>query len=318
MYFETENKYLERNRKVISGVVNKNVIQDEEYYNIFGLHSYFMSNFDKLDRKINAFTLENLTVIAGCHDNGKWVFALNILINMIDNYNVWTAVFSFRDRSPKDTLEAILSIESGLPLKKMQEGTLGRYEVEKLRKRSYPFMDSLPMIMDVNEDHSLEGVRDRIRKYKKELPLGVILIDKLQLFDLSSKDGTDIGYATIAKSLKALAKELRVVIIVLSDLPLPVEEASKKEHRRPRLQDLRMYGEGIYNEAADTVLMMYRKRKYQFMSILDPDYDIVELHIAKSPNGRGLIKIHYDMDTLRMNETKAKDMRDYQDALPFC
>jgi replicative DNA helicase len=239
---------------------------------ITGIPSGF-SEFDKLTAGLQP---GDLVVIAGRPSMGKTTFAVNIAENAAIGARVPTAIFSMEMPSEQLAFRMISS--------------LGRVDQTHLRTGRFPdedwsrintavqLMSDAPIYIDDTPGLSPTEIRARARRLKREADLGLIVIDYLQLMQVH---GTTENRATeiseISRSLKALAKELRVPIIALSQLNRSVEQ---RQDKRPVMSDLRE--SGAIEQDADLIIFIYREEVYKPDT---PRKGIADISIAKQRNG---------------------------------
>ncbi len=242
--------------------------------------------FDDLDRLTLGLQPSDLIVIAGRPSMGKTTFAMNIAENVALAAKRPVAVFSLEMAG--DALMMRMMASGGqVNLKRVRTGQLKDDEWPRLTS-SVDEIAQAPLFVDDTPALSPSEVRARARRLKRELgELGLIVIDYLQLMQapgVGENRATEI--AAISRSLKALAKELTVPVIALSQLNRNLEQRPSK---RPVLADLRE--SGSIEQDADHVWMLYRDEVYDEDS---KDKGMAELHIRKHRNGEtGTIKLTF-------------------------
>ena len=217
------------------------------------------TGFVDLDYKTSGMHPSDLVLIAARPSMGKTAFVLNIAQYM-----------AFR----KDVTVAIFSLEMS---KNMRTGNLKDEDWTKLVEGA-DIIGKSNLIIDDTPGISIAEMRSKCRKYKLEHNLGIIMIDYLQLMSGSGKsDSRQQEISDISRSLKALARELNVPVIALSQLSRAVEQ--RPDHR-PMLSDLRE--SGAIEQDADVVMFIYRDDYYHKDT---EKKDIAEIIIAKQRNG---------------------------------
>lgn len=236
------------------------------------------SGFTDLDYKTTGFQNSDLVLVAARPAMGKTSFELNIAEYMCFNKNKTVALFSL-EMSKEQLVNRLLSMESGVDSQKIRTGNLDDSDWEKITEAAATIGDS-NMIIDDTPSISIAELRSKCRKYKIEFGLDIVLIDYLQLMTAGGKvESRQNEISEISRALKALARELNIPVIALSQLSRAVEKRDKND-RRPMLSDLRE--SGAIEQDADMVMFLYRDDYY------NPDTEkkgIAEVIIAKQRNG---------------------------------
>ena len=231
------------------------------------------TEFDKLTAGLQA---GELIVIAGRPSMGKSTLAVNIAENAAIGAKVPTAIFSMEMPSQQLAFRMISS--------------LGRVDQTHLRTGKFPdedwsrintavqLMSDAPIFIDDSASLSPTEIRARARRLKREHGLGLIVVDYLQLMQVhGSTENRATEISEISRSLKALAKELELPIIALSQLNRSVEQRTDK---RPVMSDLRE--SGAIEQDADLIVFIYREEVYNQDT---PRKGIADISIAKQRNG---------------------------------
>jgi len=231
------------------------------------------TEFDKLTAGLQS---GELIVIAGRPSMGKSALAVNIAENAAIGAKVPTAIFSMEMPSQQLAFRMISS--------------LGRVDQTHLRTGKFPdedwsrintavqLMSDAPIFIDDSASLSPTEIRARARRLKREHGLGLIVVDYLQLMQVhGSKENRATEISEISRSLKALAKELELPIIALSQLNRSVEQRTDK---RPVMSDLRE--SGAIEQDADLIVFIYREEVYNQDT---PRKGIADICIAKQRNG---------------------------------
>ena len=269
-------------RALLGKAVNRIELLFQRNESVTGLPT----GFDDLDRLTLGLQPSDLIVIAGRPSMGKTTFAMNIAENVALAAKRPVAVFSLEMAG--DALMMRMMASGGqVNLKRVRTGQLKDDEWPRLTS-SVDEIAQAPLFVDDTPALSPSEVRARARRLKRELgELGLIVIDYLQLMQapgVGENRATEI--AAISRSLKALAKELTVPVIALSQLNRNLEQRPSK---RPVLADLRE--SGSIEQDADHVWMLYRDEVYDEDS---KDKGMAELHIRKHRNGEtGTIKLTF-------------------------
>ena len=208
---------------------------------------------------------------------GKTAFVLNIAQYMAFKQNLSVAIFSL-EMSKQQLMNRLLSMESRVNSQNMRTGNLKDEDWSKLIESAGLIGDS-KLIIDDTPGITVRELRSKCRKYKLEHGLDIIMIDYLQLMSGGGRgsDSRQQEISDISRSLKALARELNVPVVALSQLSRAVE--SRTDHR-PMLSDLRE--SGAIEQDADVVMFIYRDDYYHKDSEMK---GVAEIIIAKQRNG---------------------------------
>jgi replicative DNA helicase len=234
------------------------------------------TGFTDLDYKTSGFQPSDLILVAARPSMGKTALVLNIAQYMAFKQNKHVAIFSL-EMSKEQLMNRLLSMESKVDSQSMRNGNLKDEDWGKLIESAGVIGDSNLMIDDT-PGISIRELRSKCRKFKLESGLDIIMIDYLQLMSGSGKsDSRQQEISDISRSLKAIARELNVPVVALSQLSRAVE--SRTDHR-PMLSDLRE--SGAIEQDADVVMFIYRDDYYNKDS---ENKGIAEVIIAKQRNG---------------------------------
>ena len=234
------------------------------------------TGFIDLDYKTSGFQPSDLILVAARPSMGKTAFVLNIAKYMAFHNNVTAAIFSL-EMSKEQLVNRLLALESKVDSQNIRTGNLEDEEWAKLIEGANVIGNS-NLIIDDKPGISISELRSKCRKYKMEHNLGIIFIDYLQLMTGSGRsESRQQEISDISRSLKALARELNVPVVALSQLSRAVEQ--RPDHR-PMLSDLRE--SGAIEQDADVVMFIYRDDYYNKDS---ENKNIAEIIIAKQRNG---------------------------------
>lgn len=241
--------------------------------NVTGVATGFLD----LDYRTAGMQPSDLILVAARPSMGKTAFVLNIAEYVAFRQNKTVAIFSL-EMSKEQLVNRLFSMESRVDSQHLRTGNLSDVEWEKLIE-SAGVIGKSNLIIDDTPGISISEMRSKCRKYKLEHNLEMIIIDYLQLMSGSgrSTDSRQQEISDISRSLKALARELHVPVIALSQLSRAVEQ--RPDHR-PMLSDLRE--SGAIEQDADVVMFIYRDDYYNKDT---EKKGIVEIIIAKQRNG---------------------------------
>jgi replicative DNA helicase len=246
------------------------------------------SSFSDLDALTQGFHNSDLIIIAGRPSMGKTAFSLTIAKNIAMKFNLGTAFFSL-EMTKQQLLYRLLATETHISHTRLRSGRISKDEWLTTND-AVDTLSNLSLFIDDTPNISVAEMHFKLKKLKQEndIPLGVIFVDYLQLLeDLSKTDNRVQELSKITRSLKKLARELNVPIIVLSQLSRNVETRTNK---RPMLSDLRE--SGSIEQDADVVIMLYRDEYYYSNTA---EKNIIEVILAKQRNGPvGTAKLKFD------------------------
>lgn len=235
------------------------------------------TGFNDLDLQTAGMQPSDLILIAARPSMGKTAFVLNLAQHMALRKNVTTAIFSL-EMSKVQLVNRMLSLESKVEAQNLRTGNLEDSDWERLIE-SAEIIGGSKLIIDDTPSISISELRSKCRKYKMNNDLGIVIIDYLQLMTLGGRaaESKQLEVSEISRSLKAIARELNVPVIALSQLSRAVEQ--RPDHR-PMLSDLR--DSGAIEQDADVVMFLYRDDYYNKES---EKKNIAEVIIAKQRNG---------------------------------
>ena len=238
-----------------------------------------------LDYRTAGMQPSDLILIAARPSMGKTAFALNIAEYVAFKQDKAVAVFSL-EMSKEQLVNRLFSMESRVDSQHLRTGQLNDQEWEKLIE-SAGVIGRSKLMIDDTPGITIPELRSKCRKFKLENDLSMVIVDYLQLMSGSGRaDSRQQEISDISRSLKALARELGVPVIALSQLSRAVEQ--RPDHR-PMLSDLRE--SGAIEQDADVVMFIYRDEYYNKDT---EKKDIAEIIIAKQRNGpTGTVELAY-------------------------
>ena len=260
-------------REVVMNAMDKIEKASHSDGNVTGIATGFID----LDYRTAGMQPSDLVLIAARPSMGKTAFVLNIAEYVAFRSRECVAIFSL-EMSKEQLVNRLFAMESKVDSQHLRTGNLSDNEWEKLIE-SAGMIGQSNLIIDDTPGISVPELRSKCRKFKLEMDLKMVIIDYLQLMSGSGR-GTDSRQqeiSDISRSLKAIARELQVPVLALSQLSRAVEQ--RPDHR-PMLSDLRE--SGAIEQDADVVMFIYRDDYY------NPDTEkkgIAEINIAKQRNG---------------------------------
>ena len=260
-------------RQVVMNALEKIEKASQQEGTVTGIPTGFVD----LDYRTAGLQPSDLILVAARPSMGKTAFVLNIAQYTAFHQNLAVAIFSL-EMSKEQLVNRMFSLESRVDAQALRTGNLSDADWEKLVEGAGVIGDSR-LIIDDTPGISISEMRSKCRKYKLDIGLDLIIIDYLQLMSGSGRgnESRQQEISDISRSLKALARELSVPVIALSQLSRAVEQ--RPDHR-PMLSDLRE--SGAIEQDADVVMFIYRDDYYN----KDTDLKgISEIIIAKQRNG---------------------------------
>ncbi|MDR0996445.1 MAG: replicative DNA helicase, partial [Zoogloeaceae bacterium] len=250
------------------------------------------TGFYDLDQKTSGLQPGDLIIVAGRPSMGKTAFALNIAENIATGSHAPVAVFSMEMGDTQLAMRMLCS-RGHIDAQKVRTGRLSDEEWGRLSWAIGQFHEgnAAPIFIDETGGLTPMELRARARRLVRQLgSLGLIVIDYIQLMSGSRQnENRTTEISEISRSIKALAKELRVPIIALSQLSRGVEQ---RNDRRPMMSDLRE--SGAIEQDADVILMLYREEYYLKDETPLDKKGIGEVIIAKQRNGpTGTVKLTF-------------------------
>jgi replicative DNA helicase len=235
------------------------------------------TGFRELDRMTAGFQRNDLIIVAARPSVGKTAFALNIAQNVATKTDENVAIFSL-EMGAQQLVMRMLCAEGNINAQNLRTGSLTPEDWGKLTM-AMGSLSNAGIYIDDTPGVKINDIRSKCRRLKQESGLGMILIDYLQLIQGNGRAGENRQQevSEISRSLKALARELQVPVIALSQLSRGVEQ---RQDKRPMMSDIRE--SGSIEQDADIVAFLYRDDYYDKESEAK---NIIEIIIAKQRNG---------------------------------
>ncbi len=283
--FEVTQGNLKKSSEKSESLVKQALEKIEEISNKQGM-SGVPSGFYKVDEITSGWQPSDLVIIAARPGMGKTAFVMSMAKNIAIKFNQGVAIFSL-EMSSVQLITRMISSETGLTSEKLRKGNLLAHEWEILNLKVKD-LSKAPIFIDDTPSLSIFDLRAKARRLVSQHDIKIIIIDYLQLMTsgTNSKAGNrEQEISTISRNLKALAKELEVPVIALSQLSRAVE--TRGGSKRPLLSDLRE--SGAIEQDADIVSFIYRPEYYKLTEWDDEARsnceDQAEFIIAKHRNG---------------------------------
>ena len=243
------------------------------------------SGFTDLDSICSGFQKGDLMILAARPSMGKTSLGLNVAQHAALHSKIPVAFFSL-EMSKEQLVQRMLCAEAMIDQHKMRTGNLKGEDWEKINNMAAK-LAGVPIYIDDTPSISIRELRAKARRLQAEHGLGLVVIDYLQLMQAGKKtDNRQQEIAEISRSLKSLAKEMKVPVLALAQLSRSVEQ---RQDKKPLLSDLRE--SGSLEQDADMVMFIYRDEYY------NPDSEkkgIAEIIVAKQRNGpTGIVELGF-------------------------
>jgi replicative DNA helicase len=263
------------------------------------------SGFKDLDELTAGFQQSDLVIVAARPSMGKTAFVLNIAQNAALDKNIPVAFFSL-EMSKESLVQRLLTSEGRVDAQRLRKGKLHDDEFVRLG-RAAGMLSHAPIWIDDTPGISLLEMRSKARRLKTDNDIGMIVVDYLQLMTgPSSQESRQQEISYISRSLKSLARELKVPVVALSQLSRAPEQRTG-ENKRPQLSDLRE--SGAIEQDADLVMFIYRQEMYD--GPVDKDGNSLEgraeIIVGKQRNGpTGFVNLYFNKTYTRFESYSAR------------
>ncbi|WP_054648224.1 replicative DNA helicase [Salidesulfovibrio brasiliensis] len=270
---KAETNMLDSNRLV------KRVFEElEQKYKNKSAVTGIQTHYTEFDKMTAGLQNSDLLIIAGRPSMGKTAFALNVALRCGVRSETPVAIFSL-EMSMEQLMTRLLAVQSHVHLSNLRTGYLEDNDWQQLYDAA-DVLSQAPIFIDDTPALSTLDLQAKCRRLKAEHDIGLIVVDYLQLMRSSARpDSREQEISDISRSLKALAKELNVPVIALSQLNRKVEERTDK---RPMMSDLRE--SGAIEQDADIIIFLYRDAAYNKADDNPRKFE-AEIIIGKQRNG---------------------------------
>lgn len=291
-----ENNF-SRESKELSAVVRKAVTNLEKLINSEEKFKGVPTGIRKLDEFVGGWQNSDLIIIAARPGMGKTSFVLSIARNAAIDFGKSVALFSL-EMSADQLVHRLFSIESGVDSEKIVKGTMDEAEWSQLMEK-IQILNNNKLIIDDTPQLSIFDLRAKCRRLKHRYNIDMVIVDYLQLMRGNSDEhggrngNREQEISQISRSLKALAKDLDIPVIALSQLSRQVEQ--RGGDKRPMLSDLRE--SGSIEQDADQVMFIYRPEYYKMEQFPDgtPSENRAEIIVEKNRHGStGDIRVRFE------------------------
>jgi replicative DNA helicase len=264
----------------MSELINASIATVENYFQRQGQITGLATGFDDLDKMTDGLHAGEMVVVAARPSMGKTALAMNVVEHVVLNLKLPVGVFSLEMTAESLVLRLMCSV-GRVNLRHIRDGFMSEADFQKLTTAAGR-LNKAPLHIDDTAGLSVLQLRARARRLHQQHGIKLFVIDYLQLLHSTSRkaqDNRQVEIADISAGIKALAKELRVPVIVLAQLNREIE---KDKSRKPRLSDLRE--SGSIEQDADLVGMLYKPEADDDANE-NSDGLPVNLLIAKQRNG---------------------------------
>ncbi|MGC8736050.1 MAG: replicative DNA helicase [Dissulfurimicrobium sp.] len=285
--FEISQQKIRQAFYPLNGILKDSIKKVEALYENKSLITGISSGFEELDQLTAGFQPSDFIIIAGRPSMGKTAFALNIAQKAAIDQNIAVAIFSL-EMSKEQLALRMLCSEARVNAQNVRTGFLSEHDWPALINAAGRLSEA-PIFIDDTPAASVLEMRAKARRLKGEHDLGLVIVDYLQLMrGRGQSERREQEISEISRSLKAMAKELNVPVIALSQLNRKVED---RPHKKPQMADLRE--SGAIEQDADVIIFIYRDEVYN-PSEDNPNRGKAEINVAKQRNGpTGVVQLAF-------------------------
>jgi replicative DNA helicase len=306
--FEISQKHVKQDIMSLESILAESFDRLDELHKDKGKIRGLPTGYKDLDDKLAGLQASDLVVLAARPSMGKTAFALNIAHNVALEADASVLIFSL-EMSKEQLVDRMLAIESGVDAWALRTGNLTDADFEKIGQ-AMGSLSEAQIYIDDTPSITVSELRTKARREAHQHPLGLIIVDYLQLMSGGSRFSGDANrvqeVSEISRGLKGIARELNVPLLALSQLSRSVESRSPQI---PQLADLRE--SGSIEQDADVVAFIYREDFY------NPETErknITDILIKKHRNGpTGGIELYFDRDKQRFRSLDTKHSQPFTD-----
>ncbi len=295
--YNVSQKFYHENFVPIKSVLNEAFDRIDELHREAGKLRGLPTGFKDLDNLLAGLQKSDLVVLAARPSVGKTALALDIARHVATVGKTPVGLFSL-EMSKEQLVDRLLCAEANVDMWRMRTGRLSEKEDDFPRiGHAMGILSEAPIFIDDSASANVMEIRTKARRLQMEHGLGIVVVDYLQLMEGRNTENRVQEVAEITRGLKALARELNVPVLALSQLSRAVEMGKPAI---PRLAHLRE--SGSIEQDADVVLFIYRKaadKNYHPDDIPADEKNIAEIHIAKHRNGpTGIMRLYFNENTV--------------------
>lgn len=295
--FEVSQQHIKQNVISLEAILAESFDRLDDLHKDKGKIRGIPTGFKDVDNLLAGFQRSDLIILAARPSMGKTALALNFAHNVAVKAHQPVLIFSL-EMSKEQLVDRLLSMESGVDAWALRTGNLTDADFEKIGQ-AMGTLSEAQIFIDDSPGITVSDLRTKARREAHQRPLGLIVVDYLQLMSGGNRFGGDGNrvqeISEISRGLKGVARELNVPVLALSQLSRSVESRSPQI---PQLADLRE--SGSIEQDADVVAFIYREEYY------NPDTEnkkIAEIHIKKHRNGpTGNIAMRFENEKQRFSD----------------
>lgn len=299
--FEVSQRHVKQDISSIETILSESFDRLDELHKDKGKIRGVPTGFKDLDNILAGLQRSDLFILAARPSMGKTALALNLAHNIAVKSNEAVLIFSL-EMSKEQLVDRMLSMESGVDAWALRTGNLTDSDFEKIGQ-AMGTLSEAQIYIDDSPGITVSDLRTKARREAHLRPIGLVIVDYLQLMSGGSRFGGDGNrvqeISEISRGLKAIARELNVPLIALSQLSRSVES---RHPQIPQLADLRE--SGSIEQDADVVAFIYREEYY------NPETDrknITDIFIKKHRNGpTGAVELYFDREKQRFGSVDTK------------
>jgi replicative DNA helicase len=304
--FNVSQQHVRQNIVSLEAILAESFERLDELHKDKGTIRGIPTGFKDLDNTLAGFQRSDLIILAARPSLGKTALALNFAHNIAGQSNQPVLIFSL-EMSKEQLVDRLLSMESGVDAWALRTGNLTDSDFEKIGHAMGVLSES-PIYIDDSPGITVSDLRTKARREAHKHPLGLIIVDYLQLMSGAGRYGSEGNrvqeISEISRGLKGIARELNVPLLALSQLSRSVESRSPQI---PQLADLRE--SGSIEQDADVVAFIYREEYY------NPETDrkkLTDIFIKKHRNGpTGGIELYFDNEKQRFRSVENKHVEPF-------
>jgi len=306
--FNVSQRYLKENFVGLKDVLVESFERIDKLHKDKGTIRGVPTGFVELDNLLAGLQPSDLIILAGRPSMGKSALALNIAANVAIKSKVPVGIFSL-EMSKEQLVDRLICLEAGVDSWRLRTGNLTDSDFPKIGQ-AMGSLSEAPIFIDDSPNNTIMEMRTKARRLQAEHNLGLIIVDYLQLMEsrYSSEVNRVQEISEISRSLKALARELNVPVIALSQLSRAVEQRSPKI---PQLADLRE--SGSIEQDADVVMFIYREEYYNPDT---PEKNIAKIFVKKHRNGpTGEVDLYFRSEQMKFENLEKKRTEEYEEVI---
>ncbi len=258
------------------------------------------TSFFELDDMLNGLQNGEMLIVAARPSMGKTAFAMNIIEHVAADSKLPCAVFSL-EMSKQQLAQRLMCSRAQIDAQKVRKGLLGAQEYQLLAQ-TVSELAKAPIWVDDSPGLTILELRAKARRLKLQHDIKLVMIDYMQLMDNPGPESRQQQISEISRGIKAVARELNIPVIALSQLN---RQSEGRDGHRPRMSDLRE--SGSIEQDADVIMLLHREDYYRMQ---EPDFipdNIAEVIIAKQRNGpTGTVKLTFDNKTTSFKNLAAQ------------